>query len=321
MKPSLHLSTADLPPRQRHEWLQEVIGREYAQVDVTPPRDGGLLNEMRIYPWDSLQLSLIRSSALTLNRLRREPWRDSQDAYFAVVLLEGEYGLEQDGREVFLRPGEMTLYDATRMHRIHCPRAFRKLIVAVPRPLLRSHVAGIEHCTAVRIAGADGIGPVAAQFLCTVADRVNTLDAGDFGALAAPGLDLLARAIAAARPPGAALTRSRSVSITNVKAYLECRLGDAALDSRAIARGVGLSARYINSLFEEEGTSLMRYVWQRRLALVAQDLLAPHAAGVRIADIAYRHGFNDLAHFSRAFKRQFGTSPRSWRAQQLDRVR
>ena len=311
----VRLLTADLPLRQRHEWLQEVIAREYAQVEVTPPRDGPLLNEMSIHPWDDLQLSMVRSSAITLNRLRREPYRDSQDAYFAVVLLEGEYCLAQDGREVFLRPGEMTLYDATRIHRVHCPRPFRKLIIAVPRPVLRSQVAGVEHCTAVPIAGTNGIGSVASDFLRTVAGQVTSLAASDFCALAGPALDLLGRAIAAARPAGAALARSRSVSINNIKAYLECRLGDPMLDSRSVARGVGLSSRYINSLFEEQGTSLMRYVWQRRLALIAKELLDPRSAGVRLADIAYRRGFNDLSHFSRAFKRRFGESPRIWREQ------
>jgi AraC family transcriptional regulator, positive regulator of tynA and feaB len=66
---TLKLSTADVPSLDRHEWLREVIGREYANVAITPPADGDLFNEMRISPWRDLQLSLIRSNAIRLDRL------------------------------------------------------------------------------------------------------------------------------------------------------------------------------------------------------------------------------------------------------------
>jgi hypothetical protein len=45
----LKLSTDDHPANQRHDWLREVIGREYANVEITPPTDGQLFNEMMIY--------------------------------------------------------------------------------------------------------------------------------------------------------------------------------------------------------------------------------------------------------------------------------
>ena len=96
------LSTDDLPASQRRDWLREVIGREYANVEITPPADGRLCNEMTIYAWKELRLSSIRSNAITLERSPHEPNQSSHDAYFAVILLSGKYMLEQNGREVFL---------------------------------------------------------------------------------------------------------------------------------------------------------------------------------------------------------------------------
>ncbi|WP_156303061.1 cupin domain-containing protein, partial [Methylogaea oryzae] len=125
-----------------------MIGREYAEVEICPPAGGGLFNEMTIYPWEGLQLSAIRSSAITIERLANEPRNIPQDAYFAVILLSGRYSLEQDGRETFLQPGDMAVYDATRPHRIRCPRDFSKLIVSIPRATLEERVAGIARCTA-----------------------------------------------------------------------------------------------------------------------------------------------------------------------------
>jgi len=84
--------------------LREVIGRGYANVDITPPGDGSLFKEMTITPWRDLQLSSIRSHAISLTRRRQEPQLVGQDAYFAVILLSGQYRLQQDGREPTCNP-------------------------------------------------------------------------------------------------------------------------------------------------------------------------------------------------------------------------
>jgi AraC family transcriptional activator of tynA and feaB len=161
----VRLSTSHVSPLERLEWLREVIGREYANVDITPPANADLFNEMTITPWGDLQLSAIRSNAISLNRLPREPQLIGQDAYFAVILLAGEYRLRQDGREIYLRPGDMTLYDAARPHRIDCPRPFEKLIVSIPRGLFTTRLTEVEHCTALRIPGNTGIGAVTSDFI------------------------------------------------------------------------------------------------------------------------------------------------------------
>lgn len=313
---AIRLSTADVPRRERSGWLREVIGREYVKVEVDPPADGGLFNEMTIYPWEDLRLSAIRSSAIVIERLSGEPYFVSQDAYFAVVLLSGRYSLAQQGREVFLKPGDLVLYDATRPHRIHCPGNFSKLIVSIPRKALRDRVAGIEHCTALRIPGREGIGAVASNFIRSCACQAGQLHPHEFLALSEHSLDLLTLALSAVGPVDFNLSRSRSLSLHRIKDFIERHLADPSLDARLVARGVGLSSRYINALFKDEETSLMRHVWQRRLENCRRDLLDPAHAGHRLSDIAYRWGFNDRSHFSRTFKQRFGCSPREYRQQE-----
>ncbi|ESS73004.1 transcriptional activator NphR [Methyloglobulus morosus KoM1] len=305
-------STDNFAPHERLEWLREVIGREYANVEITPPNNG-VFNEMPIYSWDKLRLSAICSDEITLQRLPREPDLISQDAYFAVIHLSGNYRLQQNGREVFLKPGDMTLYDATLPHHIWCPQQFSKLLVSIPRPLLRERVASIEHCTALHIPGRLGIGSVAANFIRSCADQTEKLNEDEFLKLSEHALDLLTLALAAVRPANINLSRSRAVALNRVKVFIDNNLSCPTLNPAKMSAATGLSPRYINALFQDEDNSPMRHVWQRRLEHCRQDMLDPAHTGHRISDIAFRWGFNDLSHFSRVFKQHYGCSPTEYR--------
>jgi len=247
---------------------------------------------MLITPWSDLQLSAIRSNAIELNRLKEEPVRSGQDAYFAVLLLAGEYNLEQSGRRAILRPGDMVLYDAARPHRVFCPNAFGKLIVSIPRERMRERISEVEHCTARPIPGHSGIGAIPSRFLHTISQKKKTLSEADFTALSATGLELLTLAIGSVHPTPRHPKRSRAFSLIQVKRFIASRLPDPSLDAAAVAASIGLSSRYVNYLFEAEGTSLMRYVWNCRLEQCRRDMSAREHSRRSIAALAFRWGFS-----------------------------
>ncbi|MES2547772.1 MAG: helix-turn-helix domain-containing protein [Pseudomonadota bacterium] len=305
----LMLSTANVLAEDRRDWLQEMICQEYARVEITPPTNQGLFNETLLHEWEKLRLSVIRSHGLTLERLPREPHKNSQDNYLAVILVSGHYLMEQDGKEVFLEPGDITIYDATRPHRIYSSTGFSKLIVTVPRAMMRDRLAGVEYCTALQVSGKSGMGAVASSFVQSAARQAENMRPAEFSALAGQSLDLLTLALTSVRPQNFNLSRSRSVSLRLVKDFIERYLADSLLDTAMIATGTHLSARYINDLFRDENTSLMRYVWARRLEKCRKEILSfPQYS---VSTIAFRWGFNDLSHFSRAFKNHFGVCPRT----------
>ncbi len=64
----------------------------------------------------------------------------------------------------------------------------------------------------------------------------------------------------------------------------------------------------------ELGTSVTARIWNRRLEQAAADLVDPQRRALTVFQIAFGVGFEDAAHFSRAFKTRFGSSPRDWRA-------
>jgi AraC-like DNA-binding protein len=171
----------------------------------------------------------------------------------------------------------------------------------------------VEQCTALRVPGEAGIGAVVGRFVREAAREAGTLEEPAFTELAESSLDLFTLAYAAVRPQDFTLSRSRSLSLSRVKAFVARHLAEPALDTAMVVCGTGLSARYINDLFQDADSALMRYVWQQRLERCRRDLRDPLQRGRSISEIAYGWGFGDLAHFSRAFRRRYGISPREFR--------
>ena len=92
-------------------------------------------------------------------------------------------------------------------------------------------------------------------------------------------------------------------------------LTDPELDIEAIARRQGVTPRYVQRLFEREGTSFGQFLRDARLDL-ARDALA--AGDPRtISAIAFDCGFGDLSHFNKAFRQRFGATPSDIRAAAL----
>lgn len=313
----LKFSTADRPVVERGEWWREVICRQYAHVDITSRIDDRFYGETLIVPLDAMQLSKIRSSAISIKKRPNDDSPDGQDAYFVAVLLSGQYRLEQAGREAFLQPGDMVMYDATRNHQIQCPTDCAKLIYAIPRTRLKNRFAAVDAYSAIRIPGDQGVAAVTANFLRSYADQAGQLRPQDHACLCDSAFELLTLTLDSIKPMGLARPSSQAFALNRVKAFIEQHLPNPELNTHMVAKGVGLSSRYINKLFAEEDTSLMRYVLNRRLAHCQQDLLDGIGSSSRISDIAFRWGFNDLSHFSRAFKQRFDCSPRDFRRNHL----
>lgn len=306
-------TTQDKPAAARLAWLTDVIGKEWANVNITPSKDHTVFNDILLYPWrEGMRLSPIRSNPVCLSRMN-EPVKPAHDCYNVVMLTSGEYKLEQAGREVFLKPGDMTLYDVTQPHRITIPTQFSKILISIPRSLLQQRVTNINELTAKRIPTNQGIGAVTSSVIYSTVNQLDTLDQDQYMELASHVLDLFILSTNELKDQSESITRHSSIVLMRVKAYINCHLADSQLDATSIADGVGLSVRYINNLFRKEGISLMRYVTQQRLELSRRILTSSIYTKDSITVIAMRCGFNNMAHFSRVFKEVYGLSPRAYR--------
>ena len=98
-----------------------------------------------------------------------------------------------------------------------------------------------------------------------------------------------------------------------VRRIARAQLRNPELSVELIAQAACLSPRQVHRLFADEELSLMRWVWAQRLENCYRELQNSNGTPRSISDIAYAWGFNDQAHFSRAFRKHFGFSPRQVR--------
>lgn len=111
--------------------------------------------------------------------------------------------------------------------------------------------------------------------------------------------------------------RTRRVGALRQSAILreiEQRSRDPELSAVAVAAVLGITPRYVHLLLKETGFSFSRHVLEKRLQRAITLLRDPSWRDRRIADVATEAGFTDLSHFSRAFRRRFGTTPSETRA-------
>jgi AraC family transcriptional activator of tynA and feaB len=305
------LSTDDVRPQERLDYWREMVLRMFADVEITSHVDQGFHGHMRTRFVDGVRFTVVDAASQGVARRHPEAREHYEDCYFAVLMLSGSQWLEQDGRQVLLRPGDFAFYDGARPHSLTFSRHWGELILNIPRPLLDRELGGAGRLTATRPACDRGAGALLRGHLAGLAQELGVLHRDDLVRLSQSTLGLIAAAMAHRGPQVAA--RGRDQTLLRAKALVERSLDDPALDASRIAAALGVSPRYLNKLFEAEQTSLMRFVLARRLERCREDLLDPACAALSVSDVALRWGFNDLSHFSRVFRSRFGASPRECR--------
>jgi AraC-like DNA-binding protein len=113
------------------------------------------------------------------------------------------------------------------------------------------------------------------------------------------------------------MARTRGVRAARMHAIKSDLAANPALSLQSLAAQQNLTPRYIQKLFEAEGTTFTAYALEFRLGRAYEMLSARGLAGWTIGAIALCAGFGDVSHFNRSFRRRFGASPSDVRAEAL----
>lgn len=231
---------------------------------------------------------------------------------FLIHQVRGMSVMRQGTNEAWLKTGDWSLVDSAMPFdfRFHDPLAHFAL--HLPRDAVLSRLKGNYAPSAQYIDGQTGAGALLTAFSTTLYEQAPLLSA-------APGpyldniLDLLCSALGVY-----ALDETVPGQLRAVTAYIEENLGDPGLAPGTIAEAMGISTRHLHRLFRAAGGSVGTWLRRRRLERARCDLGSPANAHRSVTAIAFDCGFNDASHFSRAFRGEYGLSPRAFRERQRD---
>ena len=129
--------------------------------------------------------------------------------------------------------------------------------------------------------------------------------------------DLAALAMGATRD-AAEIASSRGLPaarLREIKSDIAASLSRGDISVAEIARRQRVTPRYVQILFENEGTTFTEFARNARLNRAYQMLRDPRFADRSISTIAFEAGFSDLSYFNKLFRRRFGGTPSDVRAQ------
>jgi AraC-like DNA-binding protein len=310
------LTTADVEPPHRLGYWTDMVCDTYVQLECDPGA-GARAIEGSIASADlaALQLSTVTATAQVVRRTPAKIARSSEDYFLVSVQTAGEGVVSQDGREARLGPGDFALYDSTRPYTLRFDAPFQQVVLMLPGATLRTALRDTQSLTASAVDGRRGAGHLMIGMIHALARDVDTLAPESAAAIADSVTHILIAGLstlpAAHRESASQL---RAFHREQIKACVRARLRDPSLSVAAIAAELRVSPSTLHRHWAHEACSLADWIWAERLDGARRDLCDPGLSGRSVSEIAFAWGFNDAAHFSRAFRARFACTPREMRA-------
>jgi len=258
----------------------------------------------------ALRLTRFSSSPLSFWKWPSETASPDNRSCIVITQLAGIRRYEQNGNSVLLNPGDTTLIDSGRPWSSTCATECDRLYLRVPQWMMENRMRLREIPIAQRICGTGGLGATLSRLARSLYEEAERLNEEE----AAAALDAYFQILSACS--GGAEFAPRSPELRpRIQRFIDDHLSDPALGPSKIAAGVDISVRHLHRLFSNASGKLGDCIRARRLEQCRNDLANPRFRSKTITEIAFSWGFSDSAHFSRSFRKQFGMSPRIFRAQ------
>jgi len=294
------------------EGWRELLARTYIPFDAYPDPAPGERFEVRsslLHLGDMRLLDYECGRGLGV-RTRREIAATEGDVLGFMVMRKGRVGLTLNGSSMMLASGQAAIWDGARAGSFTAVEPIAKRTLILPRERLRAAIPGYERAVGRPLPDGTTALKLMAGYLDSLVLLAPGLEASARIAAADAALELL-RAVLGERLT-ADSQALRIALLSEVPRYVEARLTDPELGPVMIARAHAVSVRTLHQAFEPAGESVCALIRRRRLQRCYEELTASPRDSV--TTIALRWGFQSPSHFSRAFRRQFGISPRELRA-------
>lgn len=310
--PVLELDTASLEAPERFGAWARTIARAFGPFAIAHADPDCFHGRVRVERRQTIRFIELGYQGHTFRRSRTDAAR-LDDAYCSLLHpARGRLILHQDGEEHMLEAGRYYLVNHAVPYETRPQQDYHATALAFPPSALTSRIANPRSFYALKDGPGSPRWALLDSFVAHYTAGRQLWNEREFDRLTGQLLDLIVMAIVEPSAPSAAEGSARAAHHTRALRHIRAHLGSRDLTPGSVAGACGISLPYLHEVFRGTGRGVEETIFTERLERAAGLLRSRD--GAQIATIAYRVGFSDPAHFARAFRRHFGTTPSDYRA-------
>lgn len=314
----VRLSLGFHPERERPTLLRECFARVGFRYEIDRLRDVPFEADLAL---NMLPDVVIMTGKLHGSRNRRTRALVEGDTDDAVLLvnLRGPHLIEQDGKELVLGDGEAVLVSSADPSSFTHRPPGDVLGMRVPRSRLAPLLHDAERRFMQKIPRSTPALNLLTKYVGLTWEEGVATSPELKHLMATHIYDLMAVAVGATRDAEAAAQGSglHAARLNAIKQDIAMNLDQPGLSVTALAARHGCTPRFVQRLFESEGSTFTKYLLAQRLERAYRMLVDPRRQDHKISAVAFDCGFGDVSYFNRAFRQQFGAVPSDIRTEAM----
>ena len=306
-------STDSHPRAERAEAWREAMSRLGLPIEGLSDGEPASASVVCLTSPLGIEFALVEAGAQAISGRRT----GQPAAVWLAVLLSGEAALVTDDLAEDLAPGDIAYGPTGQAAALRLETRCRLMFVRAPRVALDHRLIAPVSLRVGRLQAATGVAHILSGLLRATADGLEDLTVDQLRPVELALTEFLAICLveggAETDVLGGGGAGAPTAHLQRLCQTIETLLPDPDLSLRRVADEEGVSPRYVQKLFASADETFSHYLRTRRLERCRTDLASPQHARLSISEICFRWGFNGSAHFSRAFRDQYGMSPREFR--------
>ena len=241
---------------------------------------------------------------------RRSHFANEKDSSLLITIPHmGDVHFKQASRDTKCGPGGFLVERGDMPYEFWHGRRNRLWVLKVPTASVRSRLGATDRLGALTFDGTTGVG---AYFMGAVRNTIENIDHIEDAGRDMAGQHLLDLLCLSMRSDDRILDSQsstiRAAHLQRAEQFIRDNLANPNLSSRLVAESCGISLRYLQQLFAENGHSIVGYIRDKRLTRCDEALRIVNNTST-VAQIAHEWGFYDHAQFCKHYRKRFGCTP------------
>ncbi|EQB7290021.1 helix-turn-helix domain-containing protein [Escherichia albertii] len=319
------ITTQDVPSHERFSFFRDTVRSRFLSSYDCDPGQGRMLQQpfyanlvqQRVL---DLQFLLLESNAHQASSKPRALSCGQGGDFYIELQRSGAGQLTQDGRTAFLRQGDFCFCDMSRAVSWRFESDYSLYKILIPREKISSKLGNTHNLTAKAVRGNSVSGSLVYSFVMKYVPFLDLLSPQRASQLSDILLNLIVSALSELSEGSPVQPCGHTTIFFIAQDYLERHLSDPDLSIHDCAQKCGISTRYLQKLFQEQGTTVNKWIQNRRMENYKCALTDPLLAEKNITQIAYDCGFSYISNLSRKFKAENMVTPSEYRRTHLARL-